>query len=255
MVKNTSICPYFGGVTQKGKGYLIKCCNNYLSFGTKEQADDKASKDCEKQMDSCRPFLFSQLKEMGIDPTSEWSTDRLRDEYLKQKHTAEGVNVVNEITVSNTGLSTDRTPNLIAFEINSIKEQTRKLVLYNSIEIGRRLVEVKDMLEHGEWGNWLDKSVDYSQRTANNLMKIFDEFGADQIALFGDNANSQTFANLSYSQAIALLGVPKEEREEFVKENDVENMSTRDLQQAIKEKLELEKKLNNAKDTAKQLAD
>lgn len=149
---------------------------------------------------------------------------------------------MNQVTVN-------RTPDLIAAEINNIKNQTRKIVLYNSIEIGRRLTEAKTLISHGEWGKWLEESVDYSQSTANNLMRIFQEYGADQISLLGD-AKSQAFGNLSYSQAVALLGVPKDEREQFIEENDVENMSTRELQKAIKEKEEAEKKLETANQIA-----
>ena len=145
----------------------------------------------------------------------------------------------------------ERTPVLIATEINSIKEQTRKMFLFNSIEIGRRLVEAKQMVPHGEWGSWLQGSVDYSQSTANNLMKIFEQYGADQLTLFGDNAKSQALGKLSYTQAVALLGIPDYEREDFIKENEVENMSTRELQQAIKEKQELEKKLKEAEKESK----
>lgn len=136
-----------------------------------------------------------------------------------------------------------RTPDLIAAEINSIKNQTRKMVLYNSIEIGRRLVEAKEMVPHGEWGEWLQGSVDYSQRTANNLMRIFNEYGSEQITLLDDNAKSQALANLSYTQAVALLGVPEEEREQFIEENDIDSMSTRELQQ----KIEKYKQLANEK--------
>jgi len=145
-------------------------------------------------------------------------------------------------------ITTVRTPGLIAAEINNIKEQTKKMVLYNSIEIGRRLIEAKQMLNHGEWGNWLEKTVDYSPRTANNLMQLFNEYGADQISLLGDNLNSQAFANLSYSKALALLGVPSEERENFIEENNVEDMSTRELQKIIKEKEKLQEELKK-KDT------
>lgn len=143
-----------------------------------------------------------------------------------------------------------RTTHIIAAEINSIKEQTRKAFLYNSIEIGRRLAEVKQMVPHGEWGSWLEQNVDYSQSTANNLLKIFENYAKDQLSLFGDNVKSQAFVNLSYSQAIALLGVPAEEREVFVKEHDVENMSTRELQKVIKEKQELEKQLRESEEQA-----
>lgn len=146
---------------------------------------------------------------------------------------------MNELTV-------DRTPGVIAAEINGIKAQTRTILLCSSIEIGRRLVEAKEMIEHGEWTNWLEKSVDYSQRTAQNLMRIFEEYGSDQIVLFGDNTKSQAYADLSYSQAVALLGVPAEEREQFLEENDLSEMTTRELQAAIKERDELRQKWEQA---------
>lgn len=157
---------------------------------------------------------------------------------------------MNELAMMDKNLSIDRTPELIAIEINSIKEQTRKMVLFNSIEIGRRLTEAKTMLGHGEWGEWLDKSVDYSQRTANNLMRIFDEYGSSQITFFCDNAKSQALANLSYTQAVALLGIPQEEREAFIQEHDIENLSTRELQQAIKERDQALKQLEDAQRVA-----
>lgn len=56
-------------------------------------------------------------------------------------------------------------------EIRMITEQTKQVVLFNSIEIGRRLTEAKAMVKRGTWGTWLKERVDYSQRTANNFMK------------------------------------------------------------------------------------
>lgn len=157
-----------------------------------------------------------------------------------------------------TALDLQRTPALIAAEINNIKAQTRTMVLYNSIEIGRRLAEAKQCIPHGEWGKWLESSVDYSHSTANNLMRIFEEYGADQLALFGETgAKSQALGSLSYTQAVALLSVPEEEREQFIDEHDLENMSTRELQAAIKErdqarkeKEEAEQKLKDAQKIA-----
>lgn len=143
-------------------------------------------------------------------------------------------------------LVVNRTPEVIAAEINSIKEQTRKVVLYNSIEIGRKLVEAKELVPHGEWGNWLEEAVDYSKSTANNLMKIFEEYGSAQITLLDDNLKSQAFGNLNYSQAVLLLGLPSEDREKFVEENKVDEMSTRELKKAIADL----KKANKEKDNA-----
>lgn len=144
--------------------------------------------------------------------------------------------VSNQMATTAAGEVSTRTPDLIAFEINSIKSETMRMLLSNSIEIGRRLVEAKSLVQHGEWGSWLKEKVDYSKSTANNLMKLFEEYGESQLSLFGAEVKSQTLGNLSYTQAIALLALDESEREEFVKENNVEDMSTRELQRAIKEK-------------------
>lgn len=146
-------------------------------------------------------------------------------------------------------IETRRTPELIAAEINDIKVQTKRQVLYNSIEIGRRLVEAKSIVEHGEWGKWLEEKVNYSKSTANNLMKIFNEYGSSQITLLGNNAKSQAIGDLSYTQAIALLSIKDEEaREKFIEENKekIDDMSTRELKKAIDD-------LNKVKDDNEKL--
>lgn len=134
-------------------------------------------------------------------------------------------------------LMINRTPQLIAVEINSIKDQTRKMLLYTAVEIGRRLTEAKSLVSHGEWGKWLADSVSYSQRTATNLMRIYEEYGdKPKLSLVSAESNWQTSANLNFSQAVALLGLAQGEREQFIQENDVENMSVRELEQVIKER-------------------
>lgn len=134
-----------------------------------------------------------------------------------------------------------RTPEIVAAEINGIKEQTRKMVLVNAIEIGKRLAEAKEMVPFGSWGKWLEESVDYSQSTATNLINVFEAYSKEQGSIFGAEAKSQTFANLSYSQAVTLLALPDEEREAFAEDNDVEHLSVRETKKLIDEKLQLEK--------------
>jgi DNA repair exonuclease SbcCD ATPase subunit len=136
----------------------------------------------------------------------------------------------------------DRTPQVIAAEIRQIESQARQYVLVSAIEIGRRLHEAKALVPHGSWGKWLKENVNYSQSTANNFMRIADEYGG---------ANLQAFANLSYTQAVALLSLPAEEREQFAAEHNVAEMSSRELQAAIKEKQELERKLKEQEEALK----
>ena len=151
---------------------------------------------------------------------------------------------MNELARIDKNMSVDRTPEVIALEINNITETLRKIFLLNAIEIGRRLAEAKIMVGHGEWGNWLKESFDYSQRTASDLMLVFEEYGSSQMVIFCDNVKSQAFANLSVTKAILLArGISAEEREEFIENNDINSMSTRELQKTIKEKQELEAKM------------
>ena len=138
-----------------------------------------------------------------------------------------------------------RTPEVIAAEINYIVHKTQETVLSGAIEIGKRLVEAKELVKHGEWEQWLHDNVNYSQSTANNLMAVYREYGSDQPSLF-DRMNSKTIDNLSYSKAVALLVLPKEQREEFMESNSVEDMSTRELQAAIKRAQEVEEQLDTA---------
>ena len=144
------------------------------------------------------------------------------------------------------GLVEKKSPEVLAAEIRALTAS----MLANIIEIGRRMCQAKEILPHGQFGEWVKNETGYSQSTANNFMKLFQEYGAAQESLFGAEVKSQTFGNLPYSKALALLAVPAEEREDFVRDNHVEEMSTRELQQAIKERDELRRQLDEEREAA-----
>lgn len=146
------------------------------------------------------------------------------------------------------GIAPTRTLEQVTEEIRYLDNQAKRLVLGHAIEIGRRLEEAKAMVPYGEWGNYIEKELSYSQSTANNFMRIFDEYGAAQQSLFGPVADSQTLGNLSYTKALKLLAVPREERESFAQEVDAEHLSTRELEAAIRERDEARKALQEARD-------
>lgn len=126
-----------------------------------------------------------------------------------------------------------RDAGVIAREINFIKEQTKRQMLAASMEIGARLCEAKELVGHGEWEKWLCENVDYSQSTANNLMRIYREYGSQQISLLTGKAPAEVFAEISYTQAVALMGLPMPERMELAAEKDVAAMSTRELEREV----------------------
>ena len=123
-------------------------------------------------------------------------------------------------------------------EILILKDQTAQ----NIIEIGRRLIEVKENLPHGEFINWLENKVDFSRYTANRFMKIATEF-----------SNVSAVQHLGSRKLFALAGLDEEDRQEVMQENDVEDMTTRELEQVVKEKKEIKKQLEEEQEYSEEL--
>ena len=124
----------------------------------------------------------------------------------------------------------------ITTEIKTIEMQVAKTAIYGCIEIGRRLVEAKEIVGHGNWGKYLEENVRYSQQWATDLMNLYREYGQQQESLFESFTNSKSFGNLDVSKHILLLSVPAEERAEFAEANDAEGKTVRELKAAIKER-------------------
>lgn len=147
---------------------------------------------------------------------------------------------------------------VIESEIDGIKKQATAVVLNSAIEIGRRLVEAKELLKHGEWGTWIREKCGFSQSTANNMMRLYDEYGAEQFTIFGAVANSQALEKLSYTKAISLLALPADEREGFAEAVHADEISSRELERLVKEKTasdERARRMQEAADEAQREAE
>lgn len=147
----------------------------------------------------------------------------------------------------------NRTPEVIAAEINMIVMQARAYMLNVVIQLGKRLAEVKGAIGHGNWGEWCEKNLDdIDQRTASNYIKIYEEYGIGQENLFSKPLNSQTLAKITYTKGIALLAIKDpDEREKFMEDHNVPDMSTRELQKALKERDEALQQQKEAEEKAK----
>lgn len=121
-----------------------------------------------------------------------------------------------------------RTADVIASEIVGIKEAARKtlqtIATSAAVEIGKRLREAKALVPYGSWGEWLRVNVDYSERTAQNLLRIAEESA---------KGSFEALLGLTYTQTVQLIGLPVSERTELLEENDVSCLSTRELQELV----------------------
>lgn len=108
---------------------------------------------------------------------------------------------------------------------------TDEIIFYKQVggqavlEIGKRLIEAKAQLKHGEWLDWLRDRVEFSEASAQRFMRLAREYG-----------NASLVTDLGTSKALELLALPASEREQFVEENDVAAMTKEQLRQAIRER-------------------
>lgn len=132
----------------------------------------------------------------------------------------------------------------ITAEVLELKKTAGESIL----GIGHRLLEAKSVLKHGDWLPWLSARVDLSERAAQNFMRLAREW-----------SNPQTLADLGASKALALLAIPAEDREDFIAADHVVDggevkkvaeMSTRELDRAIKARDKARAEADAAKTTA-----
>lgn len=125
-----------------------------------------------------------------------------------------------------------RTIEAITGEILELKQRGGEVIL----DIGRRLLEAKGMLPHGEWLPWLNERVEFSERTAQKFMRLAQKW-----------SNPSALADLGATKALMLLALPEGEREQFVEDHNVIDMSARQLKEAIRERDEARKAAEVAK--------
>jgi ssDNA-binding Zn-finger/Zn-ribbon topoisomerase 1 len=120
-----------------------------------------------------------------------------------------------------------RTLDTIVKEIKDCRNRIER----DEIKIGYLLIEAKtdpSLAKTKEWRNWLKENFAFSDRTASRLMRIADKFnGSPALANLG----------LSRTKADVLLRLADDEREKFMEEHNIENFSTRQLEEKVREHL------------------
>lgn len=169
---------------------------------------------------------------MAFDVSSIFADETRKD---MQVHTGQAVDV-------------PRSPETLGSEIRYLSAQAKSMTVWFGVEIGKRLAEAKEMVGHGGWLDFLKNETEFSSSSAGRFMQIAREYG-------GKASNFPTLGNLSVSNALRLLAVPEDEREEFAQTVDAEHLSSRELEQAIRERDEARKALEEAQSAAVQLTE
>ena len=145
--------------------------------------------------------------------------------------------------------------NTITSEIRYIQNDVQQYAAQGALKIGERLCEAKELLGHGEFLPWIKDEFGWTDRTAQKLMAVYREFGDSQKSLFGPEINTKTYSDLPVSKLYLLISVPESEREDFVKENNVAEMSVREMEKLLREKKDAEDESREAHAELDKLAD
>lgn len=97
-------------------------------------------------------------------------------------------------------------------------------------DAGRCLTKIKERIGHGNWGDWCKRNLEFSERKAQNMMKLAAEVHEKN----GIFSNPQTFADIEISKIYALLGAPEEVQKSVLEDPKMEEASVREFQDEIK---------------------
>ena len=120
----------------------------------------------------------------------------------------------------------ETTPAPVALENIEYRIATHMQGAYeNMLEVGRCLNEAKEagLVPHGQWETWVRKNTGMSERSAQKLMQ------AARSVLPGS-----AMAKLPISKIQAILALPEEAREPIAEKAVADDMSLRELQEAVK---------------------
>lgn len=94
----------------------------------------------------------------------------------------------------------------------------------NTINLGRVLTEAKKQVKHGEWADWVRENAGgMSVRNAQQFMQAYARFG-----------DKEAFAGIDKSKMYKMLSLPAGTEDAFIEQNDVANMSSREVEEAVR---------------------
>ena len=126
---------------------------------------------------------------------------------------------------------------------NRIRDNMNR-VAESALDIGRCLNQAKEekLVPHGQWTDWVRQHTGMSPRAAQYVMKAAREIPA-----------TSALASMEFSKVQALLTLPPEERETFAEEVGADNMSVRELKEAVSARQAAERERDEAKKRCEQI--
>lgn len=120
----------------------------------------------------------------------------------------------------------------LAAEVNVRYHQAEGLANMSAMmlaDAGRRLIEIKSRIPHGQFESWCAENLEFSKSKAEKMMKLAERVD-DENSLF---SKTETFTDIGISRIWALLAAPEEVAAEVIETHDVTDMTVRELKDEI----------------------
>ena len=102
------------------------------------------------------------------------------------------------------------------------------------IEVGKRLIQAKELVPHGEWYNWLKQNFNLTAKMANNFMRIVERWGANR-----KSTSDFDISTFNQTQLMELLALPEGDEKKFIEQkaaegNPADQMTIKQLRAEVK---------------------
>ena len=206
--------------------------NVYLKFFRGDNFMD------EKSNTPVVPQVPEETERIGaaqISDSQESSLDTCDTALMPSSTTAVSTETVSTTIVSHNDIGQPTIESLtleIKFHLNQMG--------FHVIEVGKRLIQAKEMLPHGEWATWLQNNFQLKKSAAYNFMHIAERFGKNESDSNFQTSGSFDISIFKPSQLVELLALPEGDEEKFIADkaaegNPVDKMTIKQLRSEIKQ--------------------
>lgn len=236
-------CPYYGGSTSQNTKAEIKCGRHTFCFSLPEGKADYIAQaarclnntpDRAYSESCCRPFLFRELQRMGAEPQSDHDNKQLQEMYIKlvpQEARPEPHNIKEDNKhMSNLSIVTDSPVSENFEKANRLHREIMangELAASALVEFCKGLKRMRDEKLYLELGyisfdQYAEEAVGIKQRQAYTYISAFEKLGSTVL---------QSTAKLGISKIELIASVPALDREDFLAENDLEDLTVKQLKE------------------------
>lgn len=147
------------------------------------------------------------------------------------------MNEIIDVEYKELGLLEDKSTETLTIETNNLWQQMETIGAMGMMlaaQAGQRLNVIRDRIPHGQWEEWCRDNLKFSYRKAARLMNLATKI-EDENSLF---SNLPTLADIEISKVYELLAAPEEVVKEVIENNDVADITVKELREELKKSKE-----------------